>query len=282
MMTFLAIAVGMIAIATALLVLPLRKKTVAATGEQEENIVILRDQLSQLDIDFAEGRIAADQLQDAQRDIEKRLLMEERAIAADQAPVGAKPKRILFPALLIGIGVPVCTVMLYLWIGNPVATDPLAQSQQPALTQQDIQNMVEQLASRLEKDPNNPEGWQMLARSYAAMQRFPEATKAYKKALELNPNNAQVTIDYADFLAYQNQSAKGEPMRLILRTLELDPSNIKALALAGTAYYEEGQFAKAEQYWARGLKLVPPDGEVAKAFTDNIADARQAASAKKK
>ncbi len=281
-MTFLAIAVVMITIATVLLVLPLRKKTEAATGEQEENIVILRDQLSQLDVDFAEGRIAADQLQDAQRDIEKRLLLEERAISADQAPVGTKPKRILFPALLIGISVPVCTVLLYLWIGNPVATDPLAQSQQPALTEQDIQNMVEQLASRLEKDPNNPEGWQMLARSYAAMQRFPEATKAYKKALELNPNNAQLTIDYADFLAYQNQSAKGEPMRLILRALELDPSNIKALALAGTAYYEEGQFAKAEQYWARGLKLVPPDGEVAKAFTDNIADARQAASAKKK
>jgi cytochrome c-type biogenesis protein CcmH len=176
----------------------------------------------------------------------------------------------------------VCTVLLYLWIGNPVATDPLAQSQQPALTEQDIQNMVEQLATRLEKDPNNPEGWQMLARSYAAMQRFPEATKAYKKALELNPNNAQLTVDYADFLAYQNQSAKGEPMRLIMRALELDPNNIKGLALAGTAYYEEGQFAKAEQYWARGLKLVPPDGEVAKAFTDNIADARQAASAKKK
>jgi cytochrome c-type biogenesis protein CcmH len=282
MMTFLAIAVVMITIATILLVLPLRKKTEAATGEQEENIVILRDQLSQLDVDFAEGRIAADQLQDAQRDIEKRLLLEERAISADQAPVGTKPKRILFPALLIGISVPVCTVLLYLWIGSPIATDPLAQSQQPALTEQDIQNMVEQLATRLEKDPNNPEGWQMLARSYAAMQRFPEATKAYKKALELNPNNAQLTIDYADFLAYQNQSAKGEPMRLILRALELDPSNIKALALAGTAYYEEGQFAKAEQYWARGLKLVPPDGEVAKAFTDNIADARQAASAKKK
>jgi cytochrome c-type biogenesis protein CcmH len=282
MMTFLAIAIGMIILGTALLVLPLRKKIRLASGEQEENILILRDQLNQLDVDFAEGRIASDQLTEARQDIEKRLLLEERAIAADQAPKEAKPKGILFPALFIGISVPMCTVLLYLWIGNPVATDPLAQSQQPALTEQDIQNMVEQLATRLEKDPNNPEGWQMLARSYAAMQRFPEATKAYKKALELNPNNAQLTIDYADFLAYQNQSAKGEPMRLILRALELDPSNIKALALAGTAYYEEGQFAKAEQYWARGLKLVPPDGEVAKAFTDNIADARQAASTKKK
>lgn len=282
MMTFLAIAIGMIILATVFLVLPLRKKTANAAGEQEENILILRDQLSQLDVDFAEGRIAADQLKDAQYDIEKRLLLEERAIAADQAPTNAKTKRILFPALVIGISVPICTVLLYLWIGNPVATDPLAQSQQPALSQQDIENMVEQLAGRLEKDPNNPEGWQMLARSYAAMQRFPEAAKAYKKALELNPNNAQLTIDYADFLAYQNQSAKGEPMRLIMRALELDPNNIKALALAGTAYYEEGQFAKAEQYWARGLKLVPPDGEIAKAFTDNIADARQAASAKKK
>jgi cytochrome c-type biogenesis protein CcmH len=282
MMTFLAIAISMIILGTAMLVLPLRKKIRFASGEQEENIMILRDQLNQLDVDFAEGRIASDQLTEARQDIEKRLLLEERAIAADQAPKEAKPKGILFPALTIGIGVPICSVLLYLWIGNPVATDPLAQSQQPAMTQQDIQNMVEQLASRLEKEPNNPEGWQMLARSYAAMQRFPEATKAYKKALELNPNNAQVTIDYADFLAYQNQSVKGEPMRLILRALELDPSNIKALALAGTAYYEEGQFAKAEQYWARGLKLVPPGGEVAKAFTDNIADARQAASAKKK
>ena len=282
MMTFLAIAIGMIILGTALLVLPLRKKIRLASGEQEENILILRDQLNQLDVDFAEGRIASDQLAEARQDIEKRLLLEERAIAADQAPKEAKPKGILFPALFIGISVPVCTVLLYLWIGNPVATDPLAQSQQPALTEQDIQNMVEQLATRLEKDPNNPEGWQMLARSYAAMQRFPEATKAYKKALELNPNNAQLTVDYADFLAYQNQSAKGEPMRLIMRALELDPNNIKGLALAGTAYYEEGQFAKAEQYWARGLKLVPPDGEVAKAFTDNIADARQAASAKKK
>jgi cytochrome c-type biogenesis protein CcmH len=282
MMTFLAIAIGMIVLATVFLILPLRKKTANAVGEQEENILILRDQLSQLDVDFAEGRIAADQLKDAQYDIEKRLLLEERAIAADQAPTNAKAKRVLFPALIIGFSVPICTVLLYLWIGNPVATDPLAQSQQPALSQQDIENMVEQLASRLEKDPSNPEGWQMLARSYAAMQRFPEAAKAYKKALELNPNNAQLTIDYADFLAYQNQSAKGEPMRLIMRALELDPNNIKALALAGTAYYEEGQFAKAEQYWARVLKLVPPDGEIAKAFTDNIADARQAASTKKK
>jgi cytochrome c-type biogenesis protein CcmH len=149
------------------------------------------------------------------------------------------------------------------------------------MTQQDIENMVDQLAKRLEQDPNNPQGWQMLARSYAAMQRFLEAKNAYAKALALSPDNAQLTVDYADFLAYQNQSAKGEPLRLILRALELDPKNIKALALAGTAYYEEGQFAKAEQYWARGLKLVPPDGEIAKAFTANIADARQAASNKK-
>lgn len=281
MMTFLAIAIGMIVLATVVLLLPLRKKAVVASGEQEENIVILRDQLAQLDVDFAEGRIGVDQLKDAQRDIEKRLLLEERAIAADQAPAMAKPKRVLVPALLIGLGVPVCTIALYLWIGSPVATDPLAQTQQPTMTQQDIENMVDQLAKRLEQDPNNPQGWQMLARSYAAMQRFPEAKNAYAKALALSPDNAQLTVDYADFLAYQNQSAKGEPLRLILRALELDPKNIKALALAGTAYYEEGQFAKAEQYWARGLKLVPPDGEIAKAFTANIADARQAASNKK-
>ena len=74
MMTFLAIAIGMIILGTALLVLSLRKKIRVASGEQEENIMILRDQLNQLDVDFAEGRIASDQLTEARQDIEKRLL----------------------------------------------------------------------------------------------------------------------------------------------------------------------------------------------------------------
>ena len=79
-------------------------------------------------------------------------------------------------------------------MGSPLALYlPEANQGQPQLTQQDIEGMVERLAQRLEKDPNNAEGWQMLGRSYAALQRMPEALAAYKKALVLNPNNAPLS-----------------------------------------------------------------------------------------
>ena len=71
----------------------------------------------------------------------------------------------------------------------------------------------------------------MLGRSYAALQRMPEALAAYKKALALNPNNASLLVDYADLLAFENKSIKGEPIRLVQKALQIDPNNLSHLVL---------------------------------------------------
>jgi cytochrome c-type biogenesis protein CcmH len=288
MTLFIISAVVMTLLAVLIIVVPFRKSKLDPKKidlEQDENIAILRNQLRQFELDYKESRISQDQLQESRFDIEKRLLQEERAIADDQIILDQSSKKVgtKWPTILISTTVPIGAIVLYLLVGSPLALYlPESNQGQPQLSQQDIEGMVERLAERLQKDPNNAEGWQMLGRSYAALQKMPEAQAAYKKALDLNPNNAQLLVDYADLLAFQNKSIKGEPMRLVQKALQIDPNNLKALALGGTGYFELGDFKKAEEYWAKAKGLVPADSEFARGMDENIAAARAEANQVKK
>jgi len=288
MTLFILIAVFMTVVAVLLIVIPFRKNKInpeKISLEQDENIAILRNQLRQFELDCQEGRISQEQLQESRLDIEKRLLQEERAIAADQLVLNGEQhqRNKKWSTIFIASTLPIGAIVLYLFVGSPLALYlPEANQGQPQLTQQDIEGMVERLAQRLEKDPNNAEGWQMLGRSYAALQRMPEALAAYKKALALNPNNASLLVDYADLLAFENKSIKGEPIRLVQKALQIDPNNLKGLALAGTASFETGDYKKAEEYWSKAKGLVPADSEFARGMDENIAAARAESNQRKK
>lgn len=288
MTLFILIAVLMTVVAVLLIIIPFRKSKLnleKISLEQDENIAILRNQLRQFELDCQEGRITQEQLHESRLDIEKRLLQEERAIAADQLVLNGEvqQRNKKWSTIFIASALPIGAIVLYLLVGSPLALYlPEANQGQPQLTQQDIEGMVERLAQRLEKEPNNAEGWQMLGRSYAALQRMPEALAAYKKALALNPNNASLLVDYADLLAFENKSIKGEPMRLVQKALQIDPNNLKGLALAGTASFELGDYKKAEEYWAKAKGLVPADSDFARGMDENIAAARAEANQRKK
>jgi hypothetical protein len=48
---------------------------------------------------------------------------------------------------------------------------------------------MRRLAERLKAEPNNAEGWRMLARSHAALGRYADAVAALRKLDELQPDN---------------------------------------------------------------------------------------------
>ena len=115
--------------------------------------------------------------------------------------------------------------------------------------------MLVQLAQRLEREPDNLEGWVLLGRSYSALGRFPEASAALRRAVDLKGDDPDLLADYADALAMANgQSLEGEPTRAIEKALAINPDHRKALALAGTAAYERGDFPGAVKRWERLLK----------------------------
>ena len=244
----------------------------------QANLSVLRSQLTQLDADFAAGSINADQLALAKSEIERRALEEESAPETAVAP--ARSKR---TAWALGVSIPLLAIGIYGFLGNIQALDPvnLQAKADAEPTPEQIEAMVSAFAARLEAVPANqtpdPKAWEMLARSYAAMQKFPEANKAYKRAVELNPGNAQMLADHADVVAMlQGQSMLGEPSRLFERALVLDPNNLKALALAGSAAFEKKEFAKAVQFWTKAQGLAPPGSDFAKGLASSVEEARLA------
>ena len=142
--------------------------------------------------------------------------------------------------------------------------------------------MVERLAARMKENPDDAEGWAMLGRSYAVLDRYAEAAAAYANAVKRSEPDAQLLADYADALAMaQGRNLKGEPERLIAQALKVDPQNVKALVLAGTVAFEKKDFKGAIAYWERILKVVPPDSDIAESVRDSIADARKFAGTAK-
>ena len=253
------------------------KKAGSAT---QINLSILRSQLTQLDADFAAGSISADQLALAKSEIERRALEEESAPESAIAPTRATRT-----AWALSLAIPLLALGGYGFLGNIQALDPsnLAAKADAGPTPEQIEAMVSAFAARLEAVPANqpadPKAWEMLARSYAAMQKFPEANKAYQQAVELNPGNAQMLADHADVLAMlQGQSMLGEPTRLFERALVLDPNNVKALALAGSAAYEKKDFSKAVALWSKAQGLAPPGSDFAKGLASSVEEARAASA----
>ena len=243
-------------------------------ARERENVAIYRDQLSELDAELKSGTLTPEQHEKTRREIEARVLED----AAVQDAVTAPPRRALKSAIALSTLVPVGAFGVYLLVGAPAALDPqvLAQgSPEHAVSRQDLEAMVEKLAARLKEQPDNPQGWVMLARSYKHFGRFEDAARAYENAVARTEPDAGVLADYADVLAVvQGRKLAGEPEKLIARALKADPKHLKALALAGSAAFEKKEFASAARYWEQMLPLVPPGSEEAKAIAANVEEAR--------
>jgi cytochrome c-type biogenesis protein CcmH len=237
------------------------------------NVRILREQLAELDAELAAGTLAADQHAAARGELERRVLEEA---GTTEVSVRARPGRA--SALALAVAVPALATALYLQLGNRAAFDPILAKPASQATAADIEVLVERLAQRMQAQPGDPEGWALLGRTYAALQRFEPARDAYAKAVALLPDNPHLLADYADALAMtQGRTLAGEPERLILKALQLDPNHLKALALAGSAAMERGDAKAAVGYWSRIKQVAPPDSPFVAGLAESLNEARAAA-----
>ena len=189
---------------------------------------------------------------------------------------------------LTTLAVPLLAVSLYLWLGNTKALLPQTAAEHPAMSSAgspesghpDFSSVLENLIARLRDQPDDIEGWLMLGRTYAMMQRFNEAKEAYEKVLALSPDNPEVLTDYADIVAMTHDgSLIGEPYELVKKALRLDARNPKALALAGTAEFEQKKYKEAAASWEKLLALIPPsEAELTQSVKASIDEAKSLAS----
>jgi cytochrome c-type biogenesis protein CcmH len=135
--------------------------------------------------------------------------------------------------------------------------------------------MVETLAAKLKANPNDAQGWAMLARSYKVMKRFDEAEQAFIKAGDVVNTSPDLLVDYADLLAVRaNDNIEGKPLELVNKALALDPQHPMGLMMSGVAAYRRDEFSLAVAQWEKLLLLLEPGSADAQQVEANIADAR--------
>lgn len=272
MMGFAIGATLLVVGALLLLLLPLRHRPASADISRKQiNTAIYRDELAELENDRVEGSLSQDDYEQARAELQRRLLEDSAEESESGQPAATAPTRAL--PLALGLGLPVAAALLYFALGNPAAIDPPPQQQR--LSTGDIERMVSGLAARLEKEPDNLQGWAMLARSYKAMGRMPEALRAYERAGSLVEGDAGLLLDYADTMAASIGGFDAKTLALIEQALKLDPTNPQGLWLRGTAAYTAKQYDKALADWETLLKLLPPDSEDAGVLKANIAEVRE-------
>ena len=70
----------------------------------------------------------------------------------------------------------------------------------------DVNTMIEKLAARLETTPGDIKGWRMLGWSYFHTGRYKQAATALARAVELDPNSAELKLSYEEAKAKAHES----------------------------------------------------------------------------
>lgn len=236
------------------------------------NATVLRDQLAELEQDRANGILSLNDHAAAQQELQRRVLDE----ATPAQDIGLRRQSSKQTAIVLAIVLPVAATLTYLALGHPAAITPPPAQSAPAMTQADVQAMVDALAARLARNPDDPLGWLMLARSYRYFEKYEDAAAAFSKAAAVIRSDPLALTEYAETLARSKQAGfKGEPTQLLERALSLNPREPFALTLAGAAALERQDYPAAIDYWQQLFELLPPDSDAAQAVENTIKRARR-------
>jgi len=252
------VILGLAAIAAAVLIVPLLRGRNVAASRAVYDREVYRDQLAELERDRARGLIDATEAEAARTEIARRMLATEREGGDAPVRTGARPL-----ALAAAVAAPILALALYVAFGSPHIPDaPFASrvaADDGAKARAELTQRVASLAQRLQQNPDDIEGWNLLARSLTALERHGEAVTAWRQVVRLGNGNPDAASALGESLV---QAANGvvtpEARETFERVRGTAPFDARALFYLGLAEAQAGNGAAALQTWT-DLASVSPE-----------------------
>ena len=255
----------------------LRNRQLEASDRDQQNVVIARERLAELQIEHAAGTLTDAEYEQAKLELEQALLIDLEGDAASEqvAVTDGRGKGALVVSLLF---IAIATITIYLAIGTPQMVDPEAMlaEQQSSEELPSVEEMVTALVDRLKENPEDAEGWYLLGRTYMAMQDYEKAAFAFDKLNQLVADQPSIMLALADALAMSSGGdMQGRPAELIRRAIRLAPEDQTALWLAGMVEDQAGNYPVALTHWRQLKTLVADDAESLERVNSLIAGAER-------
>lgn len=227
-------------------------------GRGGSDLAVYRDQLDEIARDRAVGLIGESEAEAARVEVSRRL------IAAGDAPISGvaagETFRRRFAGVAALIAVPVIAAGLYLALGSPLLPgQPLASRTAVPVQNRSLDALIADVEARLEKNPEDGRGWDVIAPVYMRLGRFEDAVRARRNSLRINGTTAEREADLGESLmAAANGVLTDDAKAAFERSVGLDATNIKARYFLGVAAYQEGQKEKAAAMWRQILPDIRP------------------------
>ena len=195
---------------------------------------------------------------------------------------------------LVIVGLPLIAVIAYQKIGHPdivgqapIMNAPGATSAMPPghpssdMMNMDLSQLAAKLASKLEKNPENADGWALLARTYVELKRHKDALPAFEKAKPVMDKDPDLLADYADAIAMTNNGVFDQKsIALVDKALAVNPHHTKSLMLKATIAFNHKEYKVAIENWQNILKNPEIDPETSKQASGSIEEAKRLMGAK--
>jgi cytochrome c-type biogenesis protein CcmH len=242
---------GLAIVVLALLVEPYFRKSAVVQSLDDQDYLIA--QLDDVARDRTAGLLSEEEAKEAEAEARRRLLAaSETAADAKDENKAFVPRQI--STMIIGAA-PLAAIVLYVLLGNP-SSEPtpegleIAQRAQmtapSAANAQPLAESVNALEQRLAEQPDDLDGWVMLGESYARMDRFAEAARAFGQARELAPGQAYLHAAEGESLAMANEGVvNAESAAALQRALERDPTEPRARFYLALGAYQRGEREEA-------------------------------------
>ncbi|WP_421724217.1 c-type cytochrome biogenesis protein CcmI [Bauldia sp.] len=229
--------------ATLSVLIPLQRSRESSRAASHE-VSVYRDQLDEVDRDRDRGLIGDAEAEAARTEIARRLIKADERRAADAKATPSRSRQAA--AVGVIVGVPVVAVAFYLLVGSPNMPDaPLTARLEAPTEEQDIPALIAQVETHLAANPDDAEGWEILAPIYIRLGRYDHAVEAYGNVVRIRGSSAERESVLGEAIVRANGGqVTGEAQAAFRRAFALDPAAIGPrfyLALA------DGQAGRTEE-----------------------------------
>jgi cytochrome c-type biogenesis protein CcmH len=248
---------------------PLLRRSPESPSRRSREIAIYRDQLAELQREVEAGRILPAEAKMAETEVQRKILAAAESVDPAEANAAA-PRRWFNAAALVLVAaiLPTGALVVYLQLGSPTEPahpfDPVRAAAQAKSEEQarEMAVLVDRLAERLAQEPDNIEGWVILARSYGALQRHVEAAAAYERVYELSGGDVRYAGDYAEALvAASGRRVTSAAQALFKQVVDADPTEPRARFYLALARAQAGQAREAIAMWRSLERDSPADAQ---------------------
>ena len=264
----------------------------------EQNVLIYKERLAELQLELSKGNIDDSQYESLKQELDQALLEDAQASSTSNASGHAaetkeQPKvSALIIASISIIALIAISASLYHKYGayNELASYLNLQeqnSQLSAATEQarngDMSGLLEQLHAKLKENPDNIEGWSLLARTAMNVERYALAVVSFKEIIRLlksepERNDQDVAAALGVLAQAQYYSSKGvisaDVQQTIDQAISLNPNEPNTLSLLAIDAFTSSEFEQAISYWQKVLDVYP-DHPAANSMRQGVREAQR-------